>query len=129
MSRIKHYKLSEIPSDFKVRNDMIDSLNVCMFWDSFLSLELCYKSKVQSVGCGYCNQTNIGLMICELAKLLERTSDNCHDILFRIANTPIRVAFKNDWGGSVAESTYIGNFMKDDFILYHDLINCGIREN
>jgi hypothetical protein len=48
------------------------------------------------------------------------------NILKAMEGEPIRVLFKEDWGGSVANCTYIGHFMDDKFIKMSELIMVGI---
>lgn len=125
------YTLSEIKQkepDFErwtLRNDMIASVRVCACDHGFLQLGIDYKSGKQGVGYGYRSEGNIGLMIQGLASLLGVKYIN-GDILKAMGGKPIRVLFKDDWGGSVADCTYIGHFMEDKFIKMSELIMVGI---
>lgn len=125
------YTLSEIKqreSDYErwlLRNDMIASIRVYGCDHGFLQLGIDYKSGKQGVGYGYRSEANIGLMIQGLASLLDMKYIN-GDILKAMEGEPIRVLFKEDYGGSVANCTYIGHFMKDKFIKMSELIMVGI---
>ena len=125
------YTLGEIKKrepDFEsweLRNDMIASVHIWSCDYGFLQLGIDYKSGNQGVGYGYRSEGNIGLMIQGLASLFGVKYIN-GDILKEMQGKPIRVLFKNDWGGSVASSTYIGHFMEDKFIKMSELIMIGI---
>lgn len=127
----KFYTLSEIKQrelDFErwtLRNDMIASVRVYACDHGFLQLGIDYKSGEQGVGYGYRSEGNIGLMIQGLASLLGVKYIN-GDILKSMDGKPIRVLFKEDWGGSVADCTYIGHFMEDKFVYIKELIMVGI---
>ena len=127
----KFYTLSEIKQrerDFErwiLRNDMIASVRVYACDHGFLQLGIDYKSGKQGVGYGYRSEGNIGLMIQGLASLLGVKYIN-GDILKSMDGKPIRVLFKDDWGGSVADCTYIGHFMEDKFVYIKELIMVGI---
>lgn len=126
-----YYTLSEIKQkepDFErwiLRNDMIASVRVYACDHGFLQLGIDYKSGKQGVGYGYRSEGNIGLMIQGLASLLGMKYIN-GDILKGMEGEPIRVLFKEDYGGSVAACTYIGHFMEDKFIKMSELIMVGI---
>lgn len=111
--------------EWELRNDMIKRVVVASCDYGFLSLGIDYVSGKQGVGYGHRNEANIGLMICALADLLETRYRN-GDALAGMANTPIRVLFQADPGGSVVESTYIGHFMKDKFIKMSEWVKFGI---
>jgi hypothetical protein len=125
------YTLGEIKKrepDFErweLRNDMIASIRICSCDHGFLQLGVDYKSGKQGVGYGYRSEGNIGLMIQGIASLLGDKYIN-GDILKAMEGKPIRVLFKEDWGGSVADCTYIGHFMEDKFIKMSELIMIGI---
>ena len=125
------YTLSDIKqreSDFErweLRNDKIASVRVYACDHGFLQLGIDYKSGKQGVGYGYRSEGNIGLMIQGLASLLGVKYIN-GDILKEMKGEPIRVLFKEDIGGSVANCTYIGHFMEDKFIKMSELIMVGI---
>jgi len=125
------YTLSEIKNNepdfdrWKLRNDMIASVRVCACDYGFLQLGIDYKSGKQGVGYGYRSEGNIGLMIQGLASLLGVKYIN-GDILKAMEGKPIRVLHREDWGGSVADNTYIGHFMEDKFIKMSELIMVGI---
>ena len=127
----KFYTLSEIKQkepDFErweLRNDMIASVRVSACDHGFLQLGIDYKSANQGVGYGYRSEANIGLMIQGLASLLGVKYIN-GDILKAMEGKPIRVLFKKDYGGCVADCTYIGHFMDDKFIKMSELIMTGI---
>jgi hypothetical protein len=127
----KFYTLQDIrrrESDYdrwELRNDMIASVRVCSCDHGFLQLGIDYKSGRQGVGYGYRSEGNIGLMIQGLASLLGVKYVN-GDILKEMEGEPIRVLFKSDWGGSVADCTYIGHFMEDKFVKMSELIMVGI---
>lgn len=110
---------------WKLRNDMIASVRVCACDHGFLQLGIDYKSGKQGVGYGYRSEGNIVLMIQGLASLLGVKYTN-GDILKEMEGKPIRVLHKEDWGGSVADNTYIGHFMEDKFIKMSELIMVGI---
>ena len=112
---------------WKLRNDMIERVVVEMCDHGFLSLGIDYKSGKQGVGYGYRSEGNIGLMILNLADVLGVGYIN-GDILANMKGRPIRVLFKEDFGGSVADCTYIGHFMEDKFIKMSELIRVGITE-
>lgn len=125
------YTISEIKQrepDFErweLRNDMIYSVRVCACDHGFLQLGIDYRSGAQGVGYGYRSEANIGLMIQGLASLLGVKYIN-GDILKAMEGRPIRVLFKKDYGGRVADCTYIGHFMEDKFIKMSELIMVGI---
>lgn len=125
------YTLSEIKrrepdlERWTLRNDMIASVRVYACDHGFLQLGVDYKSGKQGVGYGYRSEGNIGLMIQGLASLLGEKYIN-GDILKAMEGKPIRVLFKEDYGGSVANCTYIGHFMEDKFIKMSELIMVGI---
>lgn len=125
------YTLDEIKQrepDFErwsLRNDMIASVRAYACDHGFLQLGIDYKSGKQGVGYGYRSEANIGLMIQGLASLFGVKYIN-GDILKAMEGEPIRVLFKEDWGGSVADCTYIGHFMEDRFIKISELIMVGI---
>ena len=127
----KFYTLSEIKQRepyferWILRNDMIASVRVYACDHGFLQLGIDYKSGKQGVGYGYRSEGNIGLMIQGVASLLGVKYIN-GDILKAMENKPIRVLFKEDFGGNVAKSTYIGHFMEDKFIKMSELIIVGI---
>ena len=129
----KFYTLQDIrqrESDYdrwELRNDMIASVRVCSCDSGFLQLGIDYKSGRQGVGYGYRSEGNIGLMIQGLASLLGAKYVN-GDILKKMEGTPMRVLHKEDWGGSVADCTYIGHFMEDKFVKMSELIMVGIVE-
>ena len=112
---------------WRLRNDMIERVVVEMCDHGFLSLGIDYKSGKQGVGYGYRSEGNIGLMILNLADVLGVGYIN-GDILANMKGKPIRVLFKEDFGGSVADCTYIGHFMEDKFIKMSELIRVGITE-
>lgn len=110
---------------WKLRNDMIKRVVVQSCDYGFLSLGVDYASDRQGVGYGYRSEGNIGIMINALAELVGVKHIN-GDILDAMKNKPIRVLFKEDWGGFVVDCTYIGNFMEDKFIYFRDLITAGV---
>lgn len=132
-SEPRFYTLDEIrrrEPDFgkwELRNDMVKSVRVCSCDHGFLQLGIDYKSGKQGVGYGYRSEGNIGLMIQGLASLLGVKYIN-GDILKEMEGTPIRVLFKQDFGGSVAGCTYIGHFMDDKFLKMSELLMVGIVE-
>lgn len=125
------YTLSEIEKRelfferWTLRNDMIASVRVYACDHGFLQLGIDYKSGRQGVGYGYRSEGNIGLMIQGLASLFDVKYIN-GDILKAMEGKPIRVLFKEDPGGNVADCTYIGHFMEDKFIKMSELIMVGI---
>ena len=120
-------KEPDFDEKWKLRNDMIERVVVEMCDHGFLSLGIDYKSGKQGVGYGYRSEGNIGLMILNLADVLGVGYIN-GDILANMRGKPIRVLFKEDFGGSVANCTYIGHFMEDKFIKMSELIRIGITE-
>ena len=114
-------------SRWKMRNDMIKSVQVIRSEHGFLSLGVEYVGDLQGVGYGYRSEGNIGLMIQGLAKVVGKEYTT-GDILHALANTPIRVISKFEIGAMVAETTYIGHFMEDKFVKFSDLIKIGIVE-
>lgn len=112
---------------WELRNDMVERVVVGMCDHGFLSLGIDYKSGKQGVGYGYRSEGNIGLMILNLADVLGVGYTN-GDILANMKGKPIRVLFKEEFGGSVANCTYIGHFMEDKFIKMSELIRVGITE-
>lgn len=127
----KFYTLNEIKQrepDFErwvLRNDMIFSVRIYACDQGFLQLGVDYKTANQGVGYGYRSEGNIGLMIQGLASLLDvKYIDG--DILKAMEGKPIRVLFKTEYGGRVADNTYIGHFMEDKFIKMSELIMVGI---
>jgi hypothetical protein len=104
---------------------MIASVRVYACNHGFLQLGVDYKSGKQGVGYGYRSEGNIGLMIQGLASLLGDKYIN-GDILKAMEGKPIRVLFKAEYGGRIADCTYIGHFMEDKFIKMSELIMVGI---
>ena len=125
--------LSEVMSSlpdrerWELRNDMIKCVKVHSCDHGFLSLGVDYASGQQGVGYGYRSEANIGVMINALAELVGEKYIN-GDILKAMEGKPIRVLFKFSAGAPVAECTYIGHFMEDKFIYFHDLIMAGYVE-
>lgn len=113
--------------EWEMRNDMIKRIAVHSCDHGFLSLGIDYKTDRRGVGYGYRSEGNIGLMILALADLVGVKYTN-GDILAEMRGKPIRVLFKEDWGGSVADCTYIGNFMADRWLYMKDLVMAGIVE-
>lgn len=111
--------------EWKLRNDMIKRVVVQSCDHGFLSLGIDYESGAQGVGYGYRSEGNIGMMICALADLFGTRYGN-GDALDALKGLPIRVLFKFDIGGSVAESTYIGHFMADKFVKMSEWVMAGI---
>lgn len=112
-------------NEWKLRNDMIKRVVVRSCDHGFLSLGIDYESGAQGVGYGYRSEGNIGMMICALADLLGTRYGN-GDALDALKGLPIRVLDKDDFGGSVADCTYIGHFMEDKFVKMSELIMVGI---
>ena len=127
----RFYTLDEIAKreldypEWKLRNDMIASVRIVACDHGFLQLGIDYKSGKQGVGYGYRSEGNIGLMIQGLACLLGVKYIN-GDVLEAMRGKPIRVLFRENFGGSVADCTYIGHFMEDRFIYMKELIMVGI---
>lgn len=127
------YTLAEIKArepDFnqwEMRNDKIDEVVIHQDDHGYLSLGLEFVSGKQAVGYGYSNAANIGLMLLGLADLLHVGHDG--DLLQAFALEPIRVLSKFKLGGDIAELTYIGHYMSDRWLNYHDLIMTGIKED
>lgn len=128
----KFYTLSQIMQrerdefkEWEMRNDMIKRVVVQSCDHGFLSLGIDYESGGQGVGYGYRSEGNIGIMILHLAQLVGCYAIN-GDILARFAGTPIRVLHRDAFGDSVAKNTYIGHFMKDQWIYCNDWIMAGI---
>lgn len=111
---------------WKMRNDMIKKVEINSCELGILSLGIDYVSEKQGVGYGHRSEGNIGLMILNFAKLLGLGSYN-GDILEAMKGKPIRVLFKEDWGGHVVDCTYIGHFMEDKFIKMSELIMIGLN--
>lgn len=130
----KFYTLSQVMQrerdefkEWEMRNDMIKRVVVQSCDHGFLSLGIDYESGGQGVGYGYRSEGNIGIMILHLAQLVGCYAIN-GDILARFAGTPIRVLHRDAFGDSVAKNTYIGHFMKDQWIYCNDWIMAGIVE-
>lgn len=130
----KFYTLSQIMQrerdefkEWEMRNDMIKRVVVQSCDHGFLSLGIDYESGGQGVGYGYRSEGNIGIEILHLARLVGCYAIN-GDILARFAGTPIRVLHRDAFGDSVAKNTYIGHFMKDQWIYCNDWIMAGIVE-
>jgi hypothetical protein len=130
----KFYTLSQIMQrerdefkEWEMRNDMIKRVVVQSCDHGFLSLGIDYESGGQGVGYGYRSEGNVGIMILHLAQLVGCYAIN-GDILARFAGTPIRVLHRDAFGDSVAKNTYIGHFMKDQWIYCNDWIMAGIVE-
>ena len=125
------YTLDEIKArepdfgEWKLRNDMIKRVAVQSCDHGFLSLGIDYVSEEQGVGYGHRSEGNIGMMVCALADLLGTRYGN-GDALEALKGKPIRVLHKDDFGGSVADSTYIGHFMDDRFIKMSEWVKTGI---
>jgi len=108
-----------------LRNDMVSDVRITAC-KSFLSLHLSFKSGKQGVGFGYRCEGNIGMMMKWLMRLWDVDGD-CDNVLGAFWGTPIRVLDKDDWGGSMAQSTYLGHFMEDRFIKVSTLLSAGIK--
>jgi len=118
---IKHYKRAEIPDGFELRNDRIKDVSLHLVLGFIIGLELEYESGAQPVGLGYHNTSNVGWQAVTLLNTLA-DADECADIRRALIGTPIRVAYKGEPGAYVAECTYIGHFMRDDFLYYKDIV-------
>jgi hypothetical protein len=128
----KFYTLAEIRErerdkfrEWKIRNDMIQRVHVASCDHGFLGLGLDFASGAQGVGYGYRSEGNLGIMILHLARLVGLYAIN-GDILARFAGTPIRVLHRDNWGDAVTKNTYIGHFMKDQWMHCHEWILAGI---
>ena len=111
--------------DWHLRNDMVKDVRIEAF-RGFLSLAVSFKSGKQGGGGGHRNEGNIGIMLKWLMRLWDVDGDT-GDVLGAISGTPIRVLDKDDWGGSIAEGTYLGHFMEDRFIKVSALVMAGIK--
>lgn len=111
--------------EWELRNDMVKRVVVQGCDHGFLSLGIDYASGRQGVGYGYRSEGNIGMQICALEDLLGTRCAN-GDALAALKGKPIRVLFKKDIGGSVADCTYIGHFMDDRFMKMSEWVMAGI---
>lgn len=111
--------------EWELRNDMIKEVCVDSCGHGFLALRLFYKSGKQDVGGGYREEGNIGIMMLWLAMLCGVYGGE-GDLLKALKGIPIRVLFRQHGGGSVAENTYLGNFMEDRFLKASDWVVAGI---
>ena len=118
---IKHYKLTEIPEGFEVRNDRIKDVKLAFNRGFIIGLEIEYESGAQPVGLGYHNTFNVGWQLVTLLTTLADCGDSC-DIRETLRGLPIRVAYRMRCGEMVADNTYIGHFMRDDFLYYKDIV-------
>lgn len=72
--------------------------------------------------------TIIGHIILCLADLLGVNKEGeSPDILKAFEGKPCRIASTSDWGSPIAENTWIGHFMKDEWMLCKDIVMAGIR--
>lgn len=129
--KCRRYTLAELKKEqpdfdeWELRNDMIKSVRIVGSEYNTLSLAIDYVSGKQGVGYGHANESNIGLMLLDFAMLLDVY---CHpaDMLDALRGRPIRVLWKANYGGRVVDNTYIGHFMKDEFIKMSDLVMLGL---
>ncbi len=122
----KFLTAKDIPQGFEVRNDMIDDVRLELYRGFALSLGIEYKSGQQGVFYGHHNTANIGYMLTTLARLFGIDNAEQVELIKAFKGIPIRVAFKEDWGGIVTSCTYLGHFMEDKWCYCADLVKFGI---
>lgn len=126
---MKYITKSKIPSDAKIENDMILSVNITRNRGFILGLHVKFKSGRQCPFCGYHNTPNIGYMIFALAELLDvNPCGECSDILDAFNGTPCRVASNGIGGDICADTTWIGHFMDDKFAFARSIIHEGFGD-
>ena len=68
-------------------------------------------------------------MVLELAKLLGVNEEGeCEDILAAFGGKPCRVASNAHGGDIIAETTWIGHFMHDRWMLAKDIVLAGFKK-
>lgn len=119
---------SQLPGNVEIKNDMIKRVAITCDRGFILGLYVEMKSGRQPFFCGYHNTGNIGKMILALAELLGvNDCGDSRDILSEFAGVPCRVASNGMAGDKIAETTWIGNFMDDRWMLALDIIRTGIE--
>lgn len=119
---------SQLPYDVEIKNDMIKRVAITRNRGFMLGLYVEMKSGRQPFFCGYHNTKNIGNMILAIAELLGvNDCGDSHDILSEFVGVPCRVASNGIAGSKIAETTWLGNFMDDRWMLAMDIIRTGIE--
>lgn len=119
-----------IPSKAEIKNDMIQKVCIRRDRGFILGLDVAFESGRQTMFLGYQNTDNIGHIILCLADLLGVNKEGeCSDILKAFEGKPCRIASINDWGSPIAENTWIGHFMKDEWMNCKDVVLADIKES
>lgn len=119
-----------IPSEAEIKNDMIRKICIRRDRGFILGLDVEFESNRQTMFLGYQNTSNIGHIILCLADLLGvNESGECSDILKAFEDKPCRIASLDNWGAPIAENTWIGHFMKDEWMLCKDVVLAGIEKD
>lgn len=119
-----------MPSEAEIKNDMIRKVCIRRDRGFILGLDVEFESDRQTMFLGYNNTSNIGSIILCLADLLGVNEEGeCSDILKAFEGKPCRIANTNDWGSPIAENSWIGHFMKDEWMLCRDVVMAGIKES
>lgn len=118
-----------MPSEAEIKNDMIQKVCIRRDRGFILGLNVEFESGRQTMFLGYHNTDNIGHIILCLADLLGvNKSGECSDILEAFEGTPCRIAHIDNWGAPIAENTWIGHFIKNQWMLCKDVVLSGIEE-
>ena len=122
-------RLEDLPKEAEIENDMIGRVRIRRDRGFILGLTVEFASGRQPFFNGYNNTCNIGHMVLELAKLLGVNEEGeCEDILAAFGGTPCRVASNAYCGDIIAETTWIGHFMHDRWMLAKDIVLAGFKK-
>lgn len=127
---IKIINQKSIPSNAEIKNDMIRKVCIRRDRGFILGLDVEFESDRQTMFLGYNNTSNIGRVILCLVDLLGVNKEGeCSDILKAFEGTPCRIASIDNWGAPIAENTWIGHFMEDEWMLCKDVVLAGIEKD
>lgn len=119
-----------IPKKAKIKNDMIQKVCISRDRGFILGLDVEFESHRQTMFLGYHNTDNIGHIILCLADLLGVNKEGeCSDILKEFEGTPCRIASIDNWGANIAENTWIGHFMKDEWMNCKNVVLAGVEND
>lgn len=119
----------ELPKNVEIKNDMIEQIQIRRDRGFILGCTVHMKSGRQPFLNGYHNTGNIGYILLALAELLGvNKSGECSDLLESFKNTPCRVASNGMAGDIIAETTWLGHFMFDNWMLAKDIVQIGFEK-
>lgn len=125
--KIIHQK--SLPSIAEIKNDMIRKVCIRRDRGSILGLNVEFESGRQPMFLGYQNTFNIGYIILCLADFLGvNKKGDSPDILKAFEGKPCRIASINNFGGPIAENSWIGHFMQDKWANCKDVILAGLKD-